>query len=59
MGTYILVSFWIMFVVGILKVFVLAFSEYPRKMEYSLGLDVASLIEKIPFLLWAAYLLWA
>jgi hypothetical protein len=59
METYILVSFWMMIIGFVLKILITAFSTHPREQTYSIGLDVADAIIKIPFFLWAAYLLWA
>ena len=59
METFVLMSFWVLVVGFVSRIFITALSTYPRKAEYSLGFDVAATIFKIPFFLWAAYLLWA
>jgi len=59
METFVLISFWVLTVGFFLRVFTTAFSAYPRKFEYSIGLDVAAMIIKVPFIFWCAYLLWA
>lgn len=59
METFILLSFWVLVVGFVLRVLILSLATYPRKYEYSLGLDVAAVLLKIPFIIWCAYLLWA
>ena len=56
MELYIQVSFWVGGVALFLRCFVLALCPYPR--DVSANSDIAGAIVSVPFLLWAAYLLW-
>jgi len=58
MHTYILVSFWLTLIGLILRAIIVSVSEYPRKEQISLGAELMRFIVNIPFMLWAAYLLW-
>lgn len=59
METFILVYFWILLTRIVIRILMVAGEEYPRKVKYTLGSDVASLMIWIPFMFWAAYLLWS
>lgn len=50
------VYFWVAVVVTVLRFITLGFSPYPR--EISRGADAISLLISLPFIAWAAYLVW-
>ena len=56
MELFIKVNFWLYVVGLILRIIVLGYADYPRKIEK--GSDVVGIIIVIPFLMWAAHLLW-
>jgi len=58
METFVLVIFWLSLTGFFLIGLTMAFSDYPRNQEFKLQFDIARLILKIPFLIWAAYILW-
>jgi len=60
MRTYILVNFCLAAFSFIVRIIVLAADEYPRASKpKSTGSDAAHILIMVPFLLWAAFLLWA
>jgi hypothetical protein len=56
MELFIKVYFWISLVGIVLRVFLVGYADYPRKT--SRGSDAVCLLLSIPFLAWAAYLVW-
>jgi len=56
MELFVEVYFWIVIVRVVLGLLCLGYSKYPR--ETSRGTEAISLMTALPFLAWAAYLLW-
>ena len=57
MELFIKVNLWLYVVGLILRIITLGCADYPR--EIKKGADVVGTIIVIPFLMWAAHLLWA
>jgi hypothetical protein len=55
---FLLVSFGFGLLGAIIKSMTLMFKEYPRVEKFTLGEDVARLVEGVAITMWAAYLLW-
>ena len=58
MEIFVLVSFWLYVIAFILISIMAGTSKYPRKQEFSLGFDLSRTLLRLPFIMWAAYLLW-
>lgn len=58
MELYIKVSFTISIIGLVLHAVVMSFVAYPRRVEYSVGMDVFRLIATCGWCVWGAYLLW-
>ena len=56
MSDFITVYFWLALISILLRVVTLGWGDYPR--EISRGIEAASIILSLPFVAWAAYLLW-
>jgi len=59
MVLFLKVYFWIGVVSLLTKIVVIGVGEFPRKREDSLGFYISVVLLQLPFVLWAAYLIWA
>ena len=57
MRIFITVVFVLYILEAMTRICYLASDEYPRKKEYGVGFDTATLVVGIAFIAWAAYLL--
>lgn len=58
MELYIKVSFWMMLIVMILRLFILNGSEYPRTEEKTIGAEIVGIFISTGFILWSGFLLY-
>jgi len=57
MELFIKVYFWLAIISVVLRFICIGYVDYPR--ETSRGTDTISLMMALPFVAWAAYLIWA
>ena len=57
METYITVSFWMMVVAMMLRLFIVSTANYPRVEEKKLGAEIVGILISAGFIVWAGILL--
>ena len=59
MQTFIKVYFWMLVFGMVADTLIMSTDEFPRVVEHGIGYYIARVLTTIPFMLWAAYLIWA
>jgi hypothetical protein len=58
MNTFVLVYFWILVALIVLRAIAMIIASYPRTVKTTLGADVVGQMIAIGLALWAGFLLW-